>query len=114
MALRVSETCPGCGLILVCGSLPAAQLEDRYGPILGVHPEARPETARAGYVGISSLWTPETWPETRIFYRCPRCRTDPLVEVPAVTRQAEPRAAPCSGPHCRDQKPAILSYSLTG
>jgi hypothetical protein len=97
MALRVSKTCPGCGLILLYGSLPSAQLDDRHGPILGIHPEARPETARAGYVGISSLWTPEMWPESRVFYRCPRCRTDPLVEVPEDADLTKPGAAPDTG-----------------
>jgi hypothetical protein len=79
MALEVLDKCTACGLVLLHGCISAAfREEQRYGPILGLHREARKELARAGYVGISSWFDPGRW---RIFYRCPRCGADPVVEV---------------------------------
>lgn len=82
MPFEVLTKCPGCDLILLRGCISAAfDKEEQYGPILGLHKEAKPETAQAGYVGISSLYDPERW---RAFYRCPRCGADPVVEVSIV------------------------------
>jgi hypothetical protein len=78
MPLELPEKCPACGLILLAGAiLDAAAQKSSYGPILGLHPEATAETAKAGYVGLSSLWAPE---QLRALYRCPRCSADPLIE----------------------------------
>lgn len=87
MSLRLTNPCPGCGLILLCGAIfDAVAQEENYGPILGLHEAARPETAKAGYVGFSSLWAPETMRE---LYRCPRCRWDPLVDVADADEKGE-------------------------
>jgi hypothetical protein len=59
MPFDVPDRCPVCGLILPRGHIfDAFDKAEEYGPILGLHPEARNETARAGYVGISSLYDP--------------------------------------------------------
>ncbi len=93
MPLEVLDHCPACDLLLLHGCISAAfDQEEWYGPILGLHREALKESARAGYVGISSWYDPERW---RVFYRCPRCGADPVVEVPEQ-RHAEPGAAPRS------------------
>lgn len=85
MPLEVLNKCPSCGLILIHGCISGAfDLEEQYGPILGLHREATKEAAKAGYVGISSLFNPERW---RIFYRCPRCGTDPVIEVATNSNQ---------------------------
>lgn len=81
MSLRIANPCPSCGLVLLHGAIfDAMREEEQYGPILGLHREANRETARAGYVGISSLWLADR-PEGRALYRCPRCAADPLIEV---------------------------------
>lgn len=91
MPLEVLDRCPSCDLILLRGCISDAfRQEERYGPILGLHKEARKESAQAGYVGISSWYDPERW---RIFYRCPRCGADPVVEV-SDQRQPEPSPPP--------------------
>ncbi len=68
--------CRQCGLLLLSGAIfdTAAQC-DIYGPILGVHKEADPLTAKAGIIGMGSRveWF-DTDPE---FYACPRCGTIP-------------------------------------
>jgi hypothetical protein len=80
MALRIENPCPGCGLILLYGCLfDAMDRAQEYGPILGLHRDARPETAKAGCIGISSLWMAEI---CRELYRCPRCKTDPIFDIP--------------------------------
>jgi hypothetical protein len=79
MALTVESPCPGCGLILVFGAIfdETGQAET-YGPILGLHKDAMAETAIAGYVGISSLWLADQYPD---LYRCPGCKCNPLTEI---------------------------------
>jgi len=80
MAIQLREKCPNCGLILLCGAIfDAAARADDFGPILGLDGEAKPDEAKAGYVGISGLWLGDR-PEARDLYRCPRCRTDCLVD----------------------------------
>jgi hypothetical protein len=80
MPLEVLDKCPTCGLILLQGHIfDAFDQEKQFGPILGLHQEANKESAQAGYVGIGSLYDPE---HLRLFYRCPRCGTDPVVEMP--------------------------------
>ena len=70
------DQCPACGLILLSGAIfDAAALEKEYGPILGLHKNVDPESALAGYVGLSSMWSYDLSPE---FYRCPRCKKDPM------------------------------------
>jgi hypothetical protein len=82
MALRLPDKCPQCGLILLAGAITdAAAKADELGPILGLSPDAKPAEARAGYVGLSSLWLADN-PEARCLYFCPRCQTDPRIEVP--------------------------------
>lgn len=81
MATDLRDTCPGCGLILLCGSIfDALDRGKEFGPILGLDRAAVPEEARAGYVGISSLWMGDD-PKARFLYRCPRCGVDCLVDV---------------------------------
>jgi len=78
MPLDVHEQCPGCGLVLLHGAIfDACARSAQHGPILGLNKEATKETATAGYVGISSLFSPDKF---RAFYRCPRCGTDPVFE----------------------------------
>jgi hypothetical protein len=80
MTTRLCEKCPSCGLILLCGAiLDAAAKADELGPILGLNREAKPEDAKAGYVGISSLWLGDR-PDARDLYRFPRCKAVCLVE----------------------------------
>jgi hypothetical protein len=80
MAIELPDKCPNCGLILLAGAIfDAAARTDEFGPILGLHRDVDPEEAKAGYVGLSSLWLADR-PETRFLYRCPRCKADPLVE----------------------------------
>lgn len=65
-----------CGLILLRGAIfDAAGMESEYGPILGLHQNVDKETAKAGYVGMSSIWIYDVAPGT---YRCPRCGFDPM------------------------------------
>jgi hypothetical protein len=81
MALQLRDKCPNCGLILLAGAImDAAAKVDELGPILGLSRDVKPEAAKAGYVGISSLWLADV-PEARYLYLCPRCKTDPLVGV---------------------------------
>jgi hypothetical protein len=81
MATRLPEKCPSCGLILLSGAIfDAAAKTDEFGPILGLNREAKSDEAKAGYVGISSLWLGDV-PEARELYRCPRCKADPLQAV---------------------------------
>jgi hypothetical protein len=81
MTLQLRSKCPHCGLILLAGAIfDAAAKTDEYGPILGLSADATPAEAKAGYVGLSSLWLADV-PEARYLYLCPRCKTDPLVEV---------------------------------
>lgn len=78
MALVVPRICPSCGLILLRGAIfDACEKQAEYGPILGLHKEARRETAQAGYVGLSSLHDPKN---LRALYRCPKCGADPIIE----------------------------------
>ena len=76
--LDVADQCPGCGLILLHGAIfDAAAKADDYGPVLGLDRDADPNTARAGYVGLGSLFDPIG---LRSMYRCPRCGVDTIVE----------------------------------
>jgi hypothetical protein len=80
-SLELPDKCPHCGLILLAGAIMDAEAKsDKFGPILGLSRDAKPEEAKAGYVGMSSLWLADV-PEARFLYLCPRCKTDPLVEV---------------------------------
>jgi hypothetical protein len=80
MATQLREKCPSCGLILLCGAIfDAAARSDEFGPILGLNREAKPEEAKAGYVGISSLWLGDRR-EARDLHHCPRCNADCLVD----------------------------------
>ncbi|HET6880152.1 MAG TPA: hypothetical protein VFI31_08355 [Pirellulales bacterium] len=73
---EIPESCPNCDLALLCGAiLDAAQKIEQYGPILGLHKGARPETAKAGYIGLGSLWMYKPGDK---FYQCPRCGVDPI------------------------------------
>jgi hypothetical protein len=79
MATQLPEKCPNCGLVLLCGAIfDAAAQADQFGPILGLNPKVKPEEAKAGYVGVNSLWLGDR-PEARDLYRCPRCRADCLL-----------------------------------
>jgi hypothetical protein len=81
MALELPYKCPTCGLILLAGAImDAAAKADEFGPILGLSRDVEPSKAKAGYVGISSLWLADV-PQARCLYLCPRCKTDPLVEI---------------------------------
>jgi hypothetical protein len=80
MALQLPDKCPNCGLILLAGAIiDAAARAEEFGPILGLSRDAKPAEAKAGYVGMSSLWLGDV-PKTRFLYLCRRCKTDPLVE----------------------------------
>ena len=80
MALEVADNCPVCGLVLLHGAIfDAVAQAETYGPILGLNRDADRSTARAGYVGLSSLFDPQ---RLRPLYRCPRCNADTIVEVP--------------------------------
>lgn len=80
MPTQLRGKCPSCGLTLLCGAIfDAAARADEFGPILGLSQEAKPDEAKAGYVGISSLWLGDR-PEARDLYRCPRCKADCLVD----------------------------------
>jgi uncharacterized protein with PIN domain len=77
MTKELLDRCPACGLVVLSGAIfDAVQQAETYGPILGIHKEARSDTALAGYVGISSLWMGDVAPD---LYRCPRCRTELIV-----------------------------------
>ena len=70
------EECRGCGLLLFHGNIfDAAEQRSRWGPILGLHEDADPKTAKAGYVGVGSGWWYDFAPE---LYRCPKCGADPV------------------------------------
>ena len=78
---QLSDRCPKCGLILLAGAiLDVAVRADELGPILGLNRDAKPSEAKAGYVGMSSLRLADV-PDARYLYLCPRCKTDPVVEV---------------------------------
>jgi hypothetical protein len=78
MSFNIPDKCPGCGLILLHGSVvDAIDESDNYGPILGLHKDANTGIATAGYVGLSSWFDPE---HLRDLYRCPRCGIDPVIE----------------------------------
>jgi hypothetical protein len=80
MSLDVLNKCPRCGLVLLHGAiLDAAAEVEQYGPILRLDRNARTESAKAGYIGISSLFDPVNLRES---YRCPRCGADPIIEIP--------------------------------
>jgi hypothetical protein len=80
MALDVVERCPGCDLVILWGCLlNAAEEVAVYGPILGISDDVDKATAKAGYIGLGSLFVPEVMRE---LYRCPRCKADVLIEVP--------------------------------
>ena len=80
MAIQLPKMCPSCGLILLCGAIfDAGARADEFGPILGLNRETKPDEAKAGYIGISSMWLGDR-PEARDLYRCPRCRADCLVD----------------------------------
>ena len=71
------DKCPECGLIVLAFYIfDAAAKKDEYGPILGIHSDASPETAKAGYVGLSSADQTETYSD---WYRCPRCGASVIV-----------------------------------
>lgn len=81
MANQLVSPCPNCGLILLCGAIfDAAEKSEQYGPILGLDRDTDPADARAGYVGLGSLWLGDD-PKSRDLYRCPRCQTDCLTAV---------------------------------
>lgn len=85
--IEVPDFCPNCGLVLLSGAIfDAAAEQARYGPILGLSDQAKPETAKAGYIGISSLWIYETSPE---FYRCPRCGIDPIATAQHAPKETQ-------------------------
>jgi hypothetical protein len=87
MPLKLSADCPGCGLILLSGHIfDVVDLEEKHGPILGLHRDATREEARAGYVGVGSFFDPVKWRE---FYRCPKCGADPLIEVPDMASEID-------------------------
>ncbi|MCC9606900.1 hypothetical protein LOC68_15550 [Blastopirellula sp. JC732] len=74
------ERCPSCGLVLLSGAIfDAAAKENELGPILGIHDDVDPEQAKAGYVGIGSVWCYDQSPE---LYSCPRCKVDPMSKKP--------------------------------
>jgi hypothetical protein len=78
MANQLADRCPNCDLILLSGAIfDASAKSDEFGPILGLSRDVNPDDARAGYVGISSLWLGDD-PNSRHLYRCPRCQTDCL------------------------------------
>ena len=78
MGNQLADRCPNCDLILLSGAIfDAAAKSDEHGPILGISSDANPDDARAGYVGMSSLWMGDD-PDARDLYRCPRCKTDCL------------------------------------
>ncbi len=89
---RVLHKCPKCALVLLCGAiLDAVKQESIYGPIIGLHKEADPKTAKAGYMGISSLYTPD-------LYKCPRCGTNAVVPVlPLIAKFLHVTEYPRSG-----------------
>ena len=68
------KECRQCGLLLLSGAIfDTAAQRDIYGPILGVHKDADPITAKAGIIGMGSR---EEWFATNPeFYACPRCGT---------------------------------------
>jgi hypothetical protein len=79
MAMVLPDKCPHCGLILLAGALmDAAAKADEFGPILGISLDANSAEAKAGYVGLGSVWLANV-PEARVLYLCPRCKADPLV-----------------------------------
>jgi hypothetical protein len=81
MVPKLPDKCPNCGLILLAGAiLDAAAKVDEFGPILGLSCDVEPSQARAGYVGMSSLWLADV-PEARHLYLCPRCKIDLLIEA---------------------------------
>ena len=45
------------------------------GKVLGIDSDADPRTAKAGYIGLCSMWVYDRAPE---LYRCPRCGNDPI------------------------------------
>jgi hypothetical protein len=66
---------------MLCGAIfDAGDKSEQYGSILGLHRDANPEDALAGYVGISSVWMGDD-PNSRHLYQCPRCQHDCLTEV---------------------------------
>ncbi len=80
MPNQLAEKCPNCGLILLCGAIfDAAEKAEEFGPILGLNRDANSQEAKAGYVGMSSLWLGDD-SAARYLYRCPRCQTDCLSE----------------------------------
>jgi len=80
MPNQLADKCPKCGLIILAGAIfDAADKEEEFGPILGLDRNANPQEAKAGYVGMSSLWQGDD-PAARHLYRCPRCQTDCLSE----------------------------------
>ena len=80
MTDRVVDRCPNCDLVIRWGNiLEASEDREQHGPILGLSDDVDPDTARAGYVGLGSLWLGGD-PSFRDLYRCPRCRTNCLIE----------------------------------
>jgi hypothetical protein len=76
MKERIPRQCPGCGLYLLYGHIfDACDKREEFGPILGIDENAEPKTAKAGYVGIGSMWLYDQAPD---LYLCPRCHIDPI------------------------------------
>lgn len=86
MALEVADRCPGCGIAILRGAIfDAVSQVETYGPILGLSRDADVAAARAGYVGLGSMFDPVGF---RPLYRCPRCGTDTIIESSSVERSA--------------------------
>ena len=87
--MEIPRNCPSCGLVLLYGAIFDACAErERFGPILGLHKDANPLDAKAGYIGISSLWLYDQAPD---LYRCARCKTLPV-------DTSKPASSPCQAP----------------
>ena len=80
MGNQLADRCPNCDLVLLSGAIfDAAAKSEEYGEILGLSADLDPKNARAGYVGLNSMWLGDD-PNSRHLYRCPRCQTDCLFE----------------------------------
>jgi hypothetical protein len=86
---EVPKKCPACDLVLLYGHIfDAFDMKDRYGPILRIHKDAEPKTAKAGYLGFDSMWRYDSAPD---FYRCPRCGVDPIALARSSSSTANAR-----------------------
>lgn len=83
---EVPEKCPACDLVLLYGHIfDACSQKERYGPILGIHEDAESNTAKAGYLGISSMWLYDVSPG---LYQCPRCGVDPIALAKNASKES--------------------------